>query len=76
MTKSYVKSKQGNFKAAIATLESAAAKMPSLAALRYHLGMSYAAAGEKNKAAEQFKAALALEPDGTALKKSIQSALN
>jgi cellulose synthase operon protein C len=68
--------KQGNFKDAIATLEPAAAKQPNLAALRYHLGMSYAAAGQKDKAIEQFKAALALEPDETPLKKSIQAALN
>jgi hypothetical protein len=37
--------------------------------------MSYAAAGQPDKAAEQLKAALALEPDGTALKESIRSAL-
>ena len=68
--------KQGDFKAAIATLENAAAKQPNLASLRYHLGMSYAAAGQKEKAAEQFKAALALEPEGTPLKASIRSALD
>jgi cellulose synthase operon protein C len=68
--------KQGDFKAAIATLENAAAKQPKLAALRYHLGMSYAAAGQKEKAVEQFKAALALEPEGTPLKASIRSALD
>jgi cellulose synthase operon protein C len=68
--------KQGDFKAAIATLENAAAKQPKLAALLYHLGMSYAAAGQKEKAVEQFKAALALEPEGTPLKASIRSALD
>lgn len=67
--------KQGDFRSAISTLESAIAKQPSIAALRYHLGMSYAAAGQKEKAAEQFKAASALEPDGTPLKDSIRSAL-
>ena len=39
--------------------------MPNLAAVHYHLGMSYAAAGQPEKAAEQFKTAFALEPDGT-----------
>jgi hypothetical protein len=37
--------------------------------------MSYAATGQANKAAEQFKAAWALEPDGTPLKASIRSAM-
>jgi hypothetical protein len=37
--------------------------------------MSYAALGQTDKAAEQFKAASALEPDGTPLKASIQSAM-
>ena len=64
--------RQGDFKDAISTLEAAAAKLPNLAAIHYHLGMSYAAAGQPEKAAEQFKTALALEPDGTALKESIR----
>jgi len=67
--------RRGNFKEAIATLEGAAAKMPDLAAVRYHLGMSYAGAGLADKSAEQLKRALELEPDGTALKESIRSAL-
>jgi tetratricopeptide (TPR) repeat protein len=67
--------KKGNYKAAVSTLEAALAKQPNLAAVRYHLGMSYAATGQTDKAAEQFKAASALEPDGTPLKASIQSAM-
>jgi tetratricopeptide (TPR) repeat protein len=67
--------RRGDYKSSIATLESAAAKLPNLAAIHYHLGMSYAATGESEKAAEQLKTALGLEPDGTALKESIRSAM-
>ena len=67
--------KKGNYKGAVSTLEAALAKQPNLAAVRYHLGMSYAAIGQTDKAAEQFKAASALEPDGTPLKASIQAAM-
>ena len=37
--------------------------------------MSYLAAGDKDKANEEFKAAAGIEPDGTALKKNILDAL-
>ena len=67
--------RRGEFKNAISTLEAAAAKVPNAAVVHYHLGMSYAAAGQSEKAAEQLKTALALEPDGTALKESIRSAM-
>jgi Flp pilus assembly protein TadD len=66
--------RRGEFKNAISTLEAAAAKVPNAAVVHYHLGMSYAAAGHSEKAAEQLKTALSLEPDGTALKESIRSA--
>ncbi|MEH2628571.1 tetratricopeptide (TPR) repeat protein [Bradyrhizobium sp. AZCC 1719] len=67
--------KRGDFKGAIATLEAAMTRMNNLAALQYHLGMSYAAAGQTDKAAERFKAAFSLEPDGTPLKENIRSAM-
>jgi tetratricopeptide (TPR) repeat protein len=67
--------RRGDYKNSISTLEGAAAKLPKLAAVHYHLGMSYAAVGESEKAAEQLKTALGLEPDGTALKESIHSAM-
>ena len=67
--------RRGDYKGAISTLEGAAAKLPDLAAVRYHLGMSYAATGSAEKAGEQLKAAFALEPDGTPLKESISSAM-
>jgi tetratricopeptide (TPR) repeat protein len=67
--------RKGDYKGAIAALELAVAKLPDLAAARYHLGMSYAAGGQPEKAAEQLKKALDLEPDGTALKESIRAAI-
>ena len=67
--------KRGDYASSISALEAALTKLPSSAALRYHLGMSYAASGQPEKAAEQFKLALALEPDGTDLKARIRSAM-
>ena len=67
--------RKGDYKGAISILEAAVAKLPDLAAARYHLGMSYAAGGQPEKAAEQLKKALDLEPDGTALKESIRAAM-
>jgi tetratricopeptide (TPR) repeat protein len=66
---------RGDFKTAVATLEGAQAKSPNVGAIRYHLGMSYIATGQAEKASEQLKAALQLEPDGSPLKKKIRSAL-
>jgi tetratricopeptide (TPR) repeat protein len=66
---------QGDFKTAAATLEGAQAKLPNLGSIRYHLGMSYIATEQAEKASEQLKAALQLEPDGSPLKDKIRSAL-
>jgi tetratricopeptide (TPR) repeat protein len=67
--------KKGDSQAAVATLEAAAAKLPDLAAVHYHLGMSYAAVGRADQAKEQFQKALTLEPDGTPLKNEIRAAI-
>jgi cellulose synthase operon protein C len=67
--------KRGDYKAAVSVLENAATKAPKLAALHYHLGMSYKAAGASDKAEEQFKTALDLEPDGTPLTEKIRAAM-
>jgi len=67
--------KRGDFKNSVALLEGAQAKLPTSAAVRYHLAMSYLATGESEKASEQLKAALDLEPDETALKQKIRSAM-
>jgi cellulose synthase operon protein C len=67
--------KRGDAKNAVMTLEAAQEKLPNVAAVRYHLGMSYAATGQPDKATEQFQKALALEPDGTSLKENIRAAM-
>ena len=67
--------KKGDYKNAVAILEPLLTKLPNSAAMHYHLGMSYAASGDAQKAGEQFKAAQSLEPDGTPLKASILAAM-
>jgi predicted Zn-dependent protease len=74
-TVGWIQYKRGNAAEAVKILEAAASKLPNLAAARYHLGMSYLAAGRTALAAEQFKAALNLEPDGTVLKEKIRAAM-
>ena len=56
---------RGDYKSATALLEEAAGAMPNRALVQYHLGMSYIGTGQFTKASEQFKKALALEPDST-----------
>jgi pentatricopeptide repeat protein len=67
--------KRGDYEAAASVLENVAIKLPTLAAVHYHLGMSYKATGETEKAKEQFKIALDLEPEGTPLKQNIRAAM-
>jgi cellulose synthase operon protein C len=66
---------RGDFQKSLAILESAEAKLPNSASLRYHLGMSYLATGASEKASEQLKAAFALEVDETPLKQKIRLAM-
>jgi tetratricopeptide (TPR) repeat protein len=75
-TVGWARYKKGDLQGAIAILETAAAKLPDLAAVHYHLGMSYVALGKLDQAKEQFLKALALEPDGTPLKANIRAAMN
>src|SRR5712672_4009951 len=42
--------KQGDAKSAVTVLETAHEKLPNLAAIHYHLGMSYAGSGQAEKA--------------------------
>jgi tetratricopeptide (TPR) repeat protein len=74
-TYAWAQFKKRDYKTAVKTLESVETKMPDSAVVHYHLGMSYSAIGETDKAADQFKTALGLEPDGTPLKDSIRSAM-
>jgi tetratricopeptide (TPR) repeat protein len=66
---------RGDFKAAVSTLEKAEGKLPTNGSIRYHLGMSYIATGQDQKASEQLKAALQLEPDNSPLKDKIKAIL-
>ncbi len=65
---------RGDYKAAVPLLEEAAAALPNMALVHYHLGMSYIAAGEPTKASEQLKLALDQTPDSD-LKSKIEAAL-
>jgi cellulose synthase operon protein C len=67
--------KKADIKGAVATLEPVVAKLPDLAAVHYHLGMSYAADGQPDQAKAQLQKALTLEPDGTPLKNNIKAAI-
>jgi tetratricopeptide (TPR) repeat protein len=74
-TMGWVDYQQGDYKAAIATLEEAVTKLPQVPIIHYHLGMSYLAVGDKAKATEQFNMALKLSPQDTGLKSKIDAAL-
>lgn len=74
-TLGWARFRQGDIKSAITLLEPAAAKLPNLSSVHYHLGLAYAADGQAQKAKEELDIAAKLEPDGTELKKSIQDAL-
>jgi len=67
--------KRGDFSGSVSILEAVQAKLPKLASVHYHLGMSYAESGQADKAATHFRAALELEPDGTQMKETIRAAL-
>ena len=75
-TLGWARYKAGNVQEAVTILEAAAARSPDLAAVHYHLGMSYVAMGKPDQAKEQFKQALSLEPEGTPLKQNIRAAIN
>jgi cellulose synthase operon protein C len=74
-TVGWAQSRRQNYQEAVANLESAAAKLPGSAAIRYHLGMTYKAMGKADQAADNFNAALRLERGESALKDKIRAAL-
>ena len=65
---------RGDFKAAVAPLEVAAAAVPDVALVHYHLGMSYVATGQEAKASKEFEVALT-KPHNTALADAIRAEL-
>ena len=62
-TLGWVSYRQGDYKPAVPLLEDAATALPKVALVHYHLGMTYIATGQPEKASEQFKLALAAAPD-------------
>jgi predicted Zn-dependent protease len=74
-TYGWVQYKRGDYQRAVNLLESAAAQMSDQAVVHFHLGMSYKKTGDADRATEQLKLALQLEPDGTRLKSDIRDAL-
>ena len=66
--------RRGDHRTAVSLLEEAVNQLPTVASMRYHLGMSYLATGQSAKAADEFRAALELSPDNE-LRMKIQGAL-
>jgi len=62
-TLGWVYYRQHDFNAAVPLLEAAAASLPDLALVHYHLGMGYAGIGQFAKASDQLKAALGRAPN-------------
>src|SRR5262245_5591822 len=65
----------GDYETATSLLEDAVSKLPNFPLVRYHLGMTYMATGQSDKAAEQFKKARDLAPNDPDLKLKIDAAL-
>ena len=74
-TVGWVNYRLGDYRAALEALKSAAEKMPNYALVRYHLGMTYLASGDRTQAMEQFKKAQSLAPNDEELKAKIDAAL-
>lgn len=74
-TLGWVQHQRGDHKAAVSLLEEAAAELPNLAMVRYHLGMSYLSDGQLAKASEQLKKALDLAADDVELGEKVKAAL-
>ena len=66
---------RGDYRTAIGLLEEAVQALPTLAQVRYHLGMSYLKAGQAEKAQEQLRKAAELAEGEKALKEKILAAL-
>jgi tetratricopeptide (TPR) repeat protein len=68
--------RRGDYRNAIPLLEDAADALPNTALVHYHLGMSYLAVAQSEKALEQLKKASALEPNNADLNAKVQAALS
>jgi cellulose synthase operon protein C len=74
-TLGWIMYRKGDFRAAVLLLEKAAAALPNVAVVHYHLAMSYMALQQPAKASEQFKVTLSLAPDSE-LQQKTHEALN
>jgi tetratricopeptide (TPR) repeat protein len=74
-TLGWVNYRRGDYTAASSLLETAAAALPNVALVHFHLGMTYLATGQDTKASEQFKKASELAPNDAELKIKIDAAL-
>jgi tetratricopeptide (TPR) repeat protein len=61
-TLGWVSYREGDYKNAVSLSEEAVTDLPNVAIVRYHLGMSYVAAGQPDKGIEQLRKALDLAP--------------
>ena len=68
--------RRGDYRNAIPLLEDAANALPNTALVHYHLGMSYLAVAQSEKALEQLKKASALEPNNADLNAKVQAAIS
>ena len=62
-TLGWISYRRDDYVTAISLLEKAAAVLPDLPLVRYHLAMSYIAVGQTGKATEQLRAAQSLSPE-------------
>ncbi len=66
---------RGDYRQALSQLEQAVEQLPSVALVRYHLGLTHAALGQKAEAQEQLLKAIELAPEGE-LRRKAQEALD
>ena len=74
-TVGWIDYQRADYAAAISLLEVAVTALPNVPLAHYHLGMSYLAAGQDEKAKEQFKKVQELAPNDADLKMKIDAAL-
>ena len=75
-TLGWISYRRGEYRAALAYLEKAVAKLPKLNLVRYHLGMTYVALERTKDAKVEFTKALELSPEGDLLRPKIDAAMS
>jgi tetratricopeptide (TPR) repeat protein len=74
-TVGWVQYRRGEYRAATTLLEQAATELPNAPLVRYHLGMSYLAVGQTDKAQEQLQQARKLAANDEGLQEKVRAAL-